>query len=215
MSQNNKKCVLYQGTVQPQRRSADDTGNREDSEYEIIEGKATPFNDETVLFKDADLGNIYESVDRHAFDNADRSDVVFDKNHDYAGSGAIARTRNKTLELEIRDDGLYYRAKLKKSNPVAMQLYEEIKEGLLDRCSFAFYIDDWDNGYKRERRADGRHCTITAISRVCDVSAVTFPAYNNTSVGSMRFAEDLEKYKARLESDKTEEIRKKIMSRSF
>jgi len=210
MSELNKKCTLY-GTLQV--RSLPE-GEEEDKQYVVVEGKATPFDDETVLFKDADFGNVYESIDPHAFDNADMTDVVFDKNHDFEGSGPLARTRNKTLELEVRNDGLYYKAKLNRNNPQAMQLYEEIKEGLRDRCSFAFYIDDWDNGYSREQKDDGLHCRVKAISKVMDVSAVTFPAYNNTNVGA-RFAEDLEKFKAKLESDKTEQLRKTIVARRF
>ncbi len=210
MSDTNKKCTLY-GTLQVR---AMQEGETEDKGYVVVEGKATPFNDETLLFKDEDFGNVYEAIDPHAFDRADRTDVVFDKNHDFQGSGALARTRNKTLELEVREDGLYYKAKLNRNNPQAMQLYEEIKEGLMDRCSFAFYIDDWENGYTREKKEDGIHCRVKAISKVRDVSAVTFPAYSNTNVGA-RFAEDLEKFKAKLESDKTEELRQQIISRSF
>lgn len=160
-------------------------------EYYHIRGKAVTYNDTYNIYDDEML-SITERIDPHAFDEADLSDVVLNANHG-DGNYAVARTRNKTLTFDNGSDGLYTDAKIRKDNPRTSQFYKDVSEGLLDRMSFAFTIKD----YKRteEESPDGKlyvRYLITKIDKVYDVSAVEFPAYNNTSISSTR-ANDLEK----------------------
>ncbi len=160
----------------------------EDDGYYHLSGKAVTFNDPTVLYPKSFTGldyDINEVMDRGCFDNADYSDVVLNANHG-DGNYAVARTRNKSLILTVKDDGVYIDAKLKKDNPRCAQFYKDVSEGLLDRMSFAFTIKR--QAYDR----DTKTYHVEEIGNVYDVSAVEFPAYGNTSISASR-SEDLVK----------------------
>lgn len=164
----------------------------EDDGFLILEGKATPFNNETVLFNIGDT-QYKEEIDARAFDNADMSDVVFKYNHS-SHVVPVARTRNRSLELMVKEDGLYMRAKLDKKVPAAVELYESVRSGLLDRMSFAFSIEE-------ESYNENEHkWYIKKIRKVFDVAAVDFPAYDNTVIHARRL-QTLEGERIALESE--------------
>mgnify|MGYP001624019376 FL=1 len=134
----------------------------------IIEGYAAVFDEIT------DMGWYREKVDRHAFDNADMKDCVLKYNHEDSFL-ILARTRNGSLELKIDDHGLKIRAKLIDTTN-NKDVYKMIKEGLLDKMSFGFSVQEqaWD--YDTDTR------TILRISKLFDVSVVDFPAYDGTDI---------------------------------
>ena len=134
----------------------------------IIEGYAAVFDEIT------DMGWYREKVDRHAFDNADMKDCVLKYNHEDSFL-ILARTRNGSLELKIDDHGLKFRAKLIDTT-TNKDVYKMIKEGLLDKMSFGFSVQEqaWD--YDTDTR------TILRISKLFDVSVVDFPAYDGTDI---------------------------------
>lgn len=142
------------------------------------QGVPVVFDRETVIYK---IDNIEykEKVDSKAFDGVDLSDVVF--NIDHAGKPA-AKTRNGTLALEVKSDGVYMNADLSK-NATGRELYEDIKNGFYDRMSFAFTVEA--DEYNREEHMR----TITKVGKLIDVSAVTFPAYKQTSISARSFFE--------------------------
>ena len=163
----------------------------EDSEDMIIEGYAAVFNQET------DLGWCKEVIDSKAFEECDMKDCCLNYNH--GQSKAIARTRNGSLELLVDAIGLKIRAKLIDTTE-GIDIYKSVKEGLLDKMSFAFTVkeDEWD--YETDTRR------ITNIDKLYDVSIVDIPAYEGTSVFA-RSKEEYEKEKERhekleLEKDK-------------
>ena len=81
-----------------------------------VEGYAVRFNSPTVLFE-YDGVEYKEMIDARAFDDCNMSDVIFNYNH----SGKVmARTRNNTLQLEVREDGLFIRARLDGTEDVSM-----------------------------------------------------------------------------------------------
>lgn len=178
------------------KRSEDEEKKEsEDDGYYHLEGKAVCFDDPTVLYTKEQTGNdfdISEVMEKDCFNEADISDVVLNVNHG-EGNFGVARTRNKTLELDIRDDGVYINAKLKKDNPRCEQFYRDVSDGLLDRMSFAFTIDD------EEYDEESHTYHVRKVGKVYDVSAVEFPAYGNTSISTTRSA-DLEKLADELES---------------
>lgn len=156
------------------------TFDNNDSEEMILEGYAVVFNQVT------DLGWCKEVIDRNAFNGANMSDCVLKYNHS-DGFLILARTRNKSLELTIDDHGLKVRAKLIDTTQ-NKDVYKMVKEGLLDKMSFAFTVAErkWD--YETDTR------TVLRISKLYDVSIVDIPAYDTTEVYA-RSKEEYEKEK--------------------
>ena len=141
-----------------------------------VRGYWTTFNDEYELMSDW-----YEQVDSRALDDADMSDVIFQLNHDGA---TLARQRNGSLKVGIDNHGGWCEADLGGCRE-GRDLYESIKNGLIDEMSFGFKIAD--DGLEYDEGDDGIiHSRITHISRVYDVSAVSIPANPSTSIKSAR-----------------------------
>jgi HK97 family phage prohead protease len=151
---------------------------QEDDGRMMVYGRAVVFDQETVIYE-IDGVQYKEKVDLRAFDEAKMDDVVLVVDH--TGKPA-AKTRNGTLKLFVRPDGLYIEADLSK-NATGRELFEDIKNGFFDRMSFSFTVaeDEYDR--------DTRTRTIKKIKRLYDVSAVTFPAYEQTSLVARSWAE--------------------------
>ena len=157
-------------------RNFQDINLQEDSK--TVSGLAVVFNSPTVLYEIG--GKEYrEVVDPGAFDGVDLSDVVL--NVDHEGKPA-AKTKNQTLRLEVRPEGLYMEADLSK-NQTGRELYEDIRNGFYDKMSYAYSVEA--DEYNRETRTR----TLKKVKRLYDVSAVTFPAYSQTSLQARSFFE--------------------------
>ena len=140
-----------------------------------VEGYAVRFDSPTVLFE-WDGVEYKEQIARDAFTDSKMEDVIFNYNH----SGKVmARTRNKTLQLELRDDGLFIRARLDGTEE-GRRLYDEISKGYIDRMSFQFQIAQEAYDYQNHM------WTVLRIKRLYDVSAVDIPAYEDTSIEARR-----------------------------
>lgn len=170
-------------------REANEEG--EDSAM-VIEGYAAVFDSETLI-GDKEWG-FYEKIDRKAFDGANMKDVPLKYNHS-DNVPILARTRNKSLELSVDDKGLFIRAKLIDTQD-NRDMYKRIKEGLIDKMSFAFTTrkggDEWEKG-------NLPHRTIKQFDRIFDVSVVDTPAYEDTSIYA-RSLEKSEDFKEALEN---------------
>ena len=144
--------------------------NNETDEMKI-EGYFVVFNSETKLFE-----NYYEEISDKAFANIDLTDIRALADHDTAK--VLGRTKSQTLKLSVDDKGLYGEITINKNDSEAVNLYERVKRGDIDQCSFGFNILN----ETMEQRADGTtKWTITEIE-LFEVSVVTFPAYSDTSV---------------------------------
>lgn len=157
-------------------RSAEKT---EEKNY-IVDGYATTFNSPYELYRDGKY-IVMEQVDRHAFDETYMDDTIFQ--YDHAGM-VYARTRNKTLKLETDDEGLRVTADLS-STEASRGVWDAIDKGLIDRMSFAFTVSG--DAYEEEEQENGDIIvtrTITRINRLYDVSAVSFPANEQTSISA-------------------------------
>lgn len=165
----------------------------------IVEGKAITYNDKTRLFTFGGQ-DYFEVIERGALEGADISDVFLKYNHS-DNVMVLARTRNKTLELEDREDGLYIRAELADTT-AGRDLYELIKRGDIDKMSFAFT----ENGYSYDE--EERTWFVRSIKKLYDVAAVDIPAYENTTIYARR-KDDLEKHLADLE--KLEATKKRVL----
>lgn len=125
----------------------------------IVEGYATTFDEPY----DFGYGGAKERIARSALATADMSDVIFQLNH----TGTVmARMRNNTLTLGQDDHGLYVKADLGGSQ-AGRDLYESIKNGLIDRMSWGFIIAE--DGWEWDEAT--RTSTITKVDKVFDVSA--------------------------------------------
>lgn len=136
-----------------------------------VSGYAAVFNQE------ADIGGYFrEIIAPGAFSEAiGRDDVVFLINHDGL---PLARTRSGTLTLREDDTGLFMETVLDASDPDVLSIIGKMKRGDLDKMSFAFMPDvqEWDES------GDSPLRTIKKAS-LYDVSIVTTPAYDGTSIG--------------------------------
>lgn len=145
----------------------------------VVEGYATTFSQPYELFRDGEY-IIYEQIDPDAFREADMGDVIMQYNHE---GRVFARNSNGTLELTPDEHGLKIRADLS-GTEIGRQLYEEIKGGYTDKMSFGFKV----GADKREQtQRDGNIevlRTITKIDKLYDVSAVSIPANDATSISA-------------------------------
>lgn len=142
----------------------------------LIAGVACVFDQPT------DMGWYIEKVARGAFDGCDMSDVVALFNHD--DDEILSRTTGNPddLILKITDKGLEYEFRAK--NDCAKEVAEDVGFGFIKGSSFAFTATEsiWEDevlqpdGSKKDIR------TITKIQKLYDVSPVTWPAYNQTTV---------------------------------
>ncbi|MBR4178019.1 MAG: HK97 family phage prohead protease [Bacilli bacterium] len=145
--------------------------NSEDGKMEI-KGYAAVFNSpETYGYT--------ELISERAFDEADMSDVVLRYNHNDSFM-VLARTRNKSLELNVDEKGLFIDATLQEDITDHKNIFNAIKSGLIDKQSFAFVVDEDEYDYDTDTR------TITKIGKVYDVSVVDQPFYNATDVSVAR-----------------------------
>ena len=172
---------------------AEETGNEERAGR--LTGTPIVFNQVT------DLGWIREVIEPGALDDADLKDVRFLVGHDTSGI-PLARSRNNnassTMQLSVNENGMDIRVDLDiENNPRAKELYSAVKRGDISGMSFMFTVDKdaWEDLESEQplRR-------ITAISRVFEVSAVTFPAYEGTSLEAASEDSALESARASLES---------------
>ena len=133
-----------------------------------------------------------------------KSDVVLNLNHNSDVVNVLGRFRNNperdTLKLEMRGDGIDCRCELPKTNN-ANDTLELIKRGDITGMSFAFSDDyeDTENGVSYERTndvEDGKEVWLRHVKRInglFDVSIVTHPAYEQTSVATREQSEAIDK----------------------
>ena len=153
--------------------------SEENKDEMVVEGFATTFNEPYVLFEDSDV-IFREQVAPNAFDNTDMSDVILQYNHE---GRVFARISNNTLEVQPNEKGLFIRANLG-GTEIGRNLYEEIAGGYTDKMSFGFTVEADEQ--TRTEAEDGRIeilRTITSINKLYDVSAVSIPANDGTSIG--------------------------------
>ena len=145
----------------------------------IVSGYATTFEEPYVLYSGKYI-TIREVIDRHAFDNTDMSDVIMQYDHQ---GRVMARNSNNTLEVRPDEKGLFIRADLG-GTELGRELYEEIRGGYTDKMSFGFKIDKEQE--TRTDLEDGKVdflWRVLSVSKLYDVSAVSIPANDGTSIG--------------------------------
>ena len=186
--------------------------DEQEEQDKVVRGYASTFNDPYVLYEDEGL--IYqEQVDRDAFSGTDMSDVIMQ--YDHKGR-VFARTSNSTLTIATDDHGLLIEANLG-GTEIGRNLYEEIQGGYTNKMSFGFVVDADEES--RTEATDGRMIitrTITHVRKLYDVSAVSIPANDATSISVRNLTNGvIEKIQAeRLEAERLELRRKKMLMRA-
>lgn len=179
----------------------------EDDGEKTVTGYATTFNQPYELYRDAFDGIVYivrEQVDPDAFKDTEMSDVIMQYDHE---GRVFARTSNNTLELDPDEHGLHIRANLG-GTELGRQLFEEIEGGYTTKMSFGFRVGKDKRERTEEQDSETGVTTITIlrtileISKLYDVSAVSLPANDATSISARNFGEGV-----------IEEVKKEILDR--
>lgn len=152
-----------------------------------------------------DLGWCDEIIDRDALADTDLRDVRFLVNHN-TDMIPLARSRNNneasTMQLSVNDTGMGIRVDLDtENNADSRALYSAVERGDISGMSFMFTVDA-DNWEDLESEHPTRH--VRSIGKVFEVSAVTWPAYEATSIQARGLSEALESAKESLESARAE-----------
>jgi HK97 family phage prohead protease len=150
------------------------------------------------------MGWYREVIDRHALDNADLRDVRLCLNHDtrYVYARSRNNNDNSTMRIGVDEEGLYFEARLDLKSARANDLYVAVQRGDMNQMSFMFVVssDEWE-----DIDSDSPLRIIREIRTVYEISVVTFPAYDTTSVQAA--SEDsgaLDNVRASLENVKAE-----------
>lgn len=159
---------------------------QENSDEMLVEGYAIVWNKSTPLYEDWDGTVYYEQIDRYALEGAIMEDVPFKYNHDdrcFVPCRSRIAEGEGSLRLTVDDHGLKIRG-IFANTQASRDLYRLIQLGLINKMSFAFTEEE--SSYNRETRTT----TILKIEKLWDVSAVDDPAYPQTSLSSLRCAEE-------------------------
>ena len=187
---------------------------QQDGERREVTGYATTFNEPYELFcYDNWEGyriHVMEQLDAEAFANCDMSDVIMQYNHE---GRVFARTSNGTLKLTTDQHGLFVEADLS-GTEIGRQLYDEIRGGYTNRMSFGFRVSK--DRREEERDEDNKVITvtrtITGISKLYDVSAVSIPANDGTEISARSYVDGVIAWltEERRLAEKRERQKKKI-----
>ena len=152
---------------------------------DVVEGYATTW-DEYLLWDDGEY-RMFERFDPHAYDECDLSDVIFQLNHE---GRVYARGGNKTLTVGPDEKGLHTVAYLG-GTETGKQIREEIAGGYLTKMSQGFRVKQ-DKREIIEDRENGRvdiHRTVLKVEKLYDVSVVSLPANDATSISARSISE--------------------------
>jgi HK97 family phage prohead protease len=168
-----------------------------DAQDMYIEGYFAVFGRETELWPGA-----YEEIAPGAFDNTLGNDIRALINHDT--TLVLGRTKANTLELKTDNYGLWGRVKINPNDTDAMNIYERVKRGDVDQCSFGFNIIEEETDW----RDDGTVKWTIKEVRLFEVSPCTFPAYEQTGIQARKA--EVEQHRQRLLEAKKKQLRERI-----
>ena len=170
---------------------------KDETHGNVLTGRPIVFGQRT------DLGWYDEIIEAEALADTDLRDVRFLVNHN-TDMIPLARSRNNnensTMQMSVGTEGMDIRVDLDvENNADAKSLYSAVSRGDISGMSFMFIVDkdSWDD-------VDSAHPTrrLRSIKSVLEVSAVTFPAYTQTSITARGLSDALESARASLDSEK-------------
>ena len=138
------------------------------SQSNTVEGYALLFNQPSK-----DLGGFVEVIDPSALDNVDLSNVVMLDQHDY--TKPLASVKAGTLQLNVDDKGLNFKATIDPSVSYASDTLNNVKNGNINSMSFRFDVDDGSDSWSRDSNGQITR-TVKQIKDLFEVSTVTVPS---------------------------------------
>ena len=159
-----------------------------------------------IVFDQAtDMGWYEEKIDRDALMETDLKDVRFLIGHN-TSMIPLARSRNNnensTMQMTVTNRGMEIRVDLDtENNAEARALYSAVQRGDMSGMSFMFTVDT-DKDIWEDTDTDYPKRTIMSIRKVFEVSAVAFPAYEQTDIQAASEGQTLDSVRASLESAK-------------
>ena len=162
----------------------------------VIEGYFALYEQETELFD-----GVYEIITKGAFDNTLNNDIRALWNHN--SQYVLGRSKNVSLEMKADDKGLFGTIKLPNTQ-YAQDLHELVQRGDIDQCSFGFNI----LGEDLEELANGGYRWRINEIDLHEISVVTFPAYENTTVQAR--SKQIEQIEQRKMQQKKTELSKRL-----
>lgn len=172
---------------------------KEENEELRIEGYFVVYDDETELWD-----GVYEKIDSRAFDGQLNKDIRALAGHNM--EKVLGRTKNKTLTLKSDEKGLWGSILINRDDPEAFSLYQKVKRGDIDKCSFGFIPTEEEC----VNRSDGGDLFVVKRCDLIEVSVVAFPAYENTSINARK--KDFEKSRGEYRKKKLREKLNEVKS---
>ena len=153
---------------------------RDDGDNPVIEGYFAVFDSNYEI-----APGMSESVAQGAFSRTISGDIRALINHDT--TLVLGRTKANTLQLREDAHGLWGHIDINPNDADAMNLYERVKRGDVDQCSFGFDIRSQDTDIAKDGSI---HWTIKDVD-LYEVSCCTFPAYEKTNISARSAERDL------------------------
>lgn len=172
------------------------TRDQVQADERVVEGYFALYEQETELFP-----NSYEIISKGAFDNTLNNDIraLWNHNTQYV----LGRSKNGSLQLQADEKGLFGTIKLPKTQ-YAEDLYELVNRGDIDQASFGFDILEEEF----EELANGGYRWRIKQIELHEISVVTFPAYENTSVKAR--SKQIEKFEERKLQETKDALSKRL-----
>jgi hypothetical protein len=163
-----------------------------------LEGLAARYNSRSQPIRDAKGRTFHETIARGAFKSilASNPDVRCLFNHD--PNKILGRTTARTLTLSETTEGLAFRCDLPDTQ-AGRDVHAMIQRGDINQCSFGFNCDPDDSDWSQEENSILR--TIRNFRELSDVSPVTFPAYEDTTVAARSLMEKFVEARTRVDGD--------------
>lgn len=173
------------------------TRAEQNSEEMYIEGYFAVFNKQTELWPGA-----YEEIDPGAFNDTLGNDIRALINHDT--TLVLGRNKSNTVELKTDTYGLWGRIRINNKDTDAVNLYERVRRGDVDQCSFGFNILEEET----EWREDGTVKWTIKKADLHEVSVCTFPAYEETGVQARQ--KEVEQHKERQLEQRKNKLKERL-----
>ncbi|MCT7468968.1 HK97 family phage prohead protease [Aliarcobacter cryaerophilus] len=141
-----------------------------------VTGIVAPYNK-----RSKDLGGFYEIIAPGAFDSVltKNENIIAVLDHSRDSHKILGSTQSGTLELRSTDQGLEFSLDIAKTS-TGTDIVELLKRGDLSKMSFAFSLDKGQDSWDFINGETIR--TIRSFKSLHDISIVSNPAYNDTSV---------------------------------
>lgn len=177
MIQNNEKLIIKSSEI----RAVEPTDDDDNSTGKQLEGYALMFNQPSK-----DLGGFIEEIDPQALQNTDLSQVLFLNDHNF--NQPIAKV-GSGLTLDVDNQGVHFVVDIDDSVSYEADLYNLIQKGVVNSMSFGFTLPDDGSGEQWSEDPTTGVVTrlITNIQALYEISAVSIPAYDASSVATRSY----------------------------